>query len=604
MQILIELDRMTEASSICVELFDLAQNVLKDPVLTSQIAATSIGILESEEGEQYAKVVKLSKHIIETVLASGIPMQATLRIALLLRLARLALAEKDYHSFQSYIAKAEELPAQAVSRFAWRIHALKSRAAYREANLSTAYRNAQVAWRSLINTYNQADLHELPFSFEADRETLQAQTGAIAWAMYESGETPASYLAHGAEMQGALMQNLMFCRDKDTFSLYPERSISVDATVDDIKFLALRSENDRPVAFLQFLLADGEYHPLVTICQDDKLQTSVINVTLDRDLLSRATSEFRYAVETYNPSSNNNPLAHLPNWSEFSALLASALRRTVATGSHICVVPNRGLSLLPIHCCSQSAGDPPLISDYTFSYVPSIFVAARLRERLGKTRVPGWRPTHFGNFVVWQAGDYSQVIGSFSNHSTTINRAAKGCDIQQAVGIHANLKSLEGLLAGAELLHLCCHGVVGFNTGTHRLLISDGKTLPPSDRRALVNPYNDPFFLDWDEIKTDSSPAIVISCSCSSGTTSVKTGGERIGFERSLFQRGTSSFIAPLWDVSVFDIHPLVENVVSDYFSSTDLELSQAVQRAILGALESGRPLHVVGALTLMGDWI
>jgi tetratricopeptide (TPR) repeat protein len=602
---LTDLNQMAEADQAFLEILEIADKVLRDPLLLVQASFISIDISDNKERVKYREILKHTREIAEKFLALEIGISTTVRSFLLIKLAELALIEKEYLTFWDLMSKAEQI-SEGLPTDQWRICALKSQAALHEGRVEESYGYLREAWRYLLGRYMTENVLKVPLTFAEDREALQRQTSKIIWTLYEGKTVPASHLVVAAELQNAVLQNLVLGTSEQILVDYRDAPLSEDWMSHDLKLLVESGSNNRPIVFLHFLHKDAAYYPLITIYTESVSETFVPNLPIPTRFLKQCEIEFSYAVKTYNPASERDPLDTLGKWHQFSATIANLIRQHVPSGSHICVIPGPGVSRLPVHLCTQRGQTAPLITDYTFSYAPSLFALARLRQRrLTETHETTNRPRTLGNFVVWQAGENPIVIDSFRKHSKRVIEIGEsmGRRVQFAEATNATQDSLNDMMINTDLLHLCCHGVVSLMTGTHRLLVSDGKTLPPSDRRALGNPFNDPFFLDWDEIMAQNSPTVVISCSCSSGMVSMKPGGERVGFERTLFQRGTSSFIAPLWDVSVFDIHHLVETVLSNY-SSGEMDLSQAVRESILHSLDAGRPAHSVGALALIGDWI
>jgi len=532
---------------------------------------------------------------------------SAIEVSMILILAELALRLENDQQFEQLIALAETAPGEALARNRWRVGSLKSWTALRKGELPRAHAFLQESWRDLLVSFASADMADLPLTYQNDRELLQAVTSTVVPRLVEAGHATSTYLCLAAELQNSLMQNLSLIADKEARLKFLSRPLAQDWLEEDISFLVDSGSAGRPAAFLQFLPVGGGYRPLISQKQTGRPVEVCFEGSLDGHILSQAWLELRFAVELYNPAAAGDPVADLPNWGAVAGRLASAVRDRIRPGTHLCVVPTGELNHLPLHLARHPSDGRPLIADYTFSYVPSIFVAARLRERrLAAGRGPVWKPDRAGNFVVWLTDDDEDVVASFIAHSHGMRHLleSRGSIVVSAEGATATQDSFGTLLEDTQLLHICCHGIASLRGRTHRLLVSDGKSLPPSDLIALANPRNDAFFLDWDKISMRRAPAIVLSCACSSAVASVQAAGERVGFERSLFQGGTNSFVAPLWDIAVCDIHRLSEEVLRNYYSSPHMDLGQAVQKTILDCLAEGKRPHAAGALALMGDWL
>jgi tetratricopeptide (TPR) repeat protein len=582
---------------------------LADDVLDSPFDSILCVVLMLRMGAEFApsKTYKDLGTALADQFLSHERVRSSAEATMLLALAQITLQLGDRSRFERLMGLLESAPAEALSRDRWRLDGLKSWAAFNSGDLISAHSHLQESWRTLFVSFGSNDIAELPLTYLADRETIQSLTSSMVPQLVNAGHTPPTYLCLAAELQSSLMQNLSLSTDNEFRSQFLSRPLSEDWLAEDIEFLVSTGPGGRPTAFLHFLFDGSGYRPLMSLKQPGRPVEVRQGGSLDGHIVNKAWMELRDAVQLYNPAAREDPLANLPNWNALAGRMATLVRENIPPGSHVCIVPSRWFSCLPLHMSEHPGDGRPLIADYTFSYVPSVFVAARLRERrLADGREAVWKPDRVGNFVVWLTDDDRDVVESFTAHSNNIRHflEAQGAIVIPAEGVAATRVAFGEMLQDTQMMHICCHGIANLRGRTHRLLVSDGKTLPPSDVVALANPQNDAFFVDWDKVGTQRAPLIVLSCACSSAVTSLQTAGERVGLERSLFRRGTSSFIAPLWNIVAFDIHRLTEQVLRNYYSSPDVDLGQAVQKTVLDGLSKERGRHAAGALALMGDWL
>jgi tetratricopeptide (TPR) repeat protein len=598
-QILSALGRVDEARQSAFEVLEIRSDLLRNPAVYAVAAALLLQLLDAEDlqlGEVESRIDKL----MASVTARSTGLWVTIRLKLLLQLAQVAWRRGDHDRFQQLAREIETFPEDIVLEDAWYLQLLRSRVAAEQGHAEESFQLLQHAWFDLMAYLSRSALRDLPLQFVRQREILQRETGAMAWSRLRELDSSRAMMMLAAELQGAIYQNLTLAPEPVFVERYQKRVLEENWLAEDLQFLA-GTAGDHETFFLQFLLAKGLYIPLLSRVEGAEIRTRLLDPGLDAGAVASLANEVSFVLATFNPRTGRDPLAELTAWRDLSNRLGTWLADEVPAGAHLCVVPNRDLSFIPLHLCIPRGR--PLLETMSVSYVPSIFGLTRLRARRRSAAKSG---ETLGSFVVWQAGDREAVVRSFCEHADHIAEAGRslGWRVLTAAGREATPVRLNEFLEGCSCLHLCCHGIAGAG-GLHRVLVADGRSLPPSSPTALQKSENDPFFVDWDEIRVQTAPSTVFSCCCSSGSISVLSGGERVGFERSLFQAGTGSFVAPLWDVPVEVIHGLMARLVASYLESGAQGLSSLVRRHVLEAIVAGDGrLHAAGALAIMGDWI
>jgi CHAT domain-containing protein len=130
---------------------------------------------------------------------------------------------------------------------------------------------------------------------------------------------------------------------------------------------------------------------------------------------------------------------------------------------------------------------------------------------------------------------------------------------------------------------MACHGVSGGPTLGQGVCVAAHGLLPPRYLNVAADPVLRDYVLTWDDvIALPRSPDLLISVACSSGRTTVGTGGTRLGLEQGMLTTSTRYIVAPLWSVAQHSSLTWLEaflNGIGPSASPRDLDIS-ALHRA------------------------
>lgn len=603
---LLGMQNKSAAFAVLSRALHVANDILHDvgwaTVTAGIIASQNMG----DEMPNYREFVEKTYSMLWGMLKEPDKISLDQRTGILLGLAGCALDLDDYNGLSVLQSHIEALPEGVLYGQRWKIYSYLAVSANKQNKFDDAKLNLQRAWSELIKTRSQHDLGFDQSGLMLDAEALQANTAEFFLSAFQRGQVEADYLVLASEFQTGVLQNMAYLDSGPSKLLFEQRSASADWVSEDLQYLQATG-GEQALAVVQILRVSGFDRILVSIHDKGVKQCHLLKTHLTRERVRATADEFRFKVGIFNPAEDTNLFSELSLWSDLTGEFASEIRELVRPGSHLCIIPSYTFSRLPIHLAVSGNDDRPLLMDYTFSYSPSLFITARLRERgLRRSSANQGRLRKLSDFTVWQIGDRKSVIDLFQHESDKFLALGErhGCEVRSVRGTEATAKAFSDLLSWSDCFRISCHGIADPIDGKHRFLVSDGMNLPPTDLRALESETSEPLFLDWDEIDSPASPPVVLSCACSSGAVSIGRGAERIGFERVLFRLGTNAFIAPLWDVPVADIQPMLNRTLDIYLEKQEFSIAQALSQAQHEALDSGRPLHIVGSAVVHGDWI
>ncbi|HEV2257119.1 MAG TPA: CHAT domain-containing protein [Streptosporangiaceae bacterium] len=442
------------------------------------------------------------------------------------------------------------------------------------------------AWRvELDRALGDQDIDVRDFNTFSGSRLLRNLTARHALAMHREGRDAGLLLLRAAELDGTLLGSyLAWPADARPsperlvdLSWLPEAACPARTTVVFVIYV------ERTAYFVVWLGASA----------------SVV-LEWDADDLESVRSEV--SAVTRRGSPRGNPLARSLRWLAFSEALGSALEPYTGTSAHLLFLFGTGLDNLPLHLLPTTQG--LLIDVVPCSYAASLLQVAGLRERRQRW-AGGARPHTSGIVSVYRGNELAKTAAAFSQGAAAWHRllgTSAQAPPQILSGGQATPEAVLGLFAEVDLLLLSCHGLADPGHRLHSLLLASQGQLPPSIIRAIDDggSPSSRYLLPWDAI-TEGTPAVVLSAACSSASATVASSGERISLDRALCANGTSTFIGPLWDVSVADSHAFIAEVVRN---AREQEISwvDAWRRAAADCRATMAPA-TWHSFVLIGDW-
>lgn len=255
--------------------------------------------------------------------------------------------------------------------------------------------------------------------------------------------------------------------------------------------------------------------------------------------------------------------------------IVPALAGRVAPGSRLFLVPYGATWRTPV----GTLGTPSLADVYRVATVPSLSVLMGLLEAAPRIGPPG------------RLAGLADPDGSLPFARTEIDAVA-ACypEASTRVGADASLDAYRADAAGADIVHLACHG----------FYLPDypdfaGLRLSGADGGAGMLWYSD-------IAGTPTDASLVVLAACHAGTGEVLSGSDYVGVPGALLAAGARTVLAPLWPVDDEVTAGLMEHFHAAYVAtgSAALALRQA-QAPSFDLDASERRRRSVSAFQLIG---
>lgn len=330
-----------------------------------------------------------------------------------------------------------------------------------------------------------------------------------------------------------------------------------------IVFFFLETENKVHLAYLN---ARDK-----TVCLLDKPKIEI-------SYLKSLKSNLKKAFKNANPADLSRFDKKLAEWEQLSSLLGNVVSPHLKPDAHICFLPGRSFSNLPLHLLTMPDGRC-LIEWNTVSFAPNFTVMLETR-----TVVANDKKNVAAIVTVTKATDSPEFKQNI--HMTSQSLKAMWEPDKTVIWLRekqADLDAVKKNMGKVNEVIFLCHGTTAGQDQGNGIVIATESLLPPSILSAREIPNHRQFILSWENI--EQSPTIFFSTACSSGFTELARGGVRFGLEQTLFSSGTAYIISPLWDVDQESSLFWVEA----FYRGRQLEDSYSIQSAYRQACEETR---------------
>jgi tetratricopeptide (TPR) repeat protein len=471
----------------------------------------------------------------------------------------------------------------------WVLQSAAAQAAFEQHDIEAVLSYAERAWQQVALSLKVLRPELTDITVLARMAKLQLTTGAAYWLKYGAGVATPGELARAAELQNSNVLAIIAGEESQTWQRL------VADTDEVIAILRRLRKADQDVVALHFLDIAVGIVPVVTAASGLEAVGSLI----ENSLIEAANEEFRSAMEGYNHARGGDPFARVPHWQELSCRIGASLP-SLPPNTQLVIVPGSRLSDLPLHLCPV-ADNQPMAVVHSCCYIPNLAVLQAIRERRGRSgREATWRPSHCGAVTSWKAGDLEEAKRVLIDGTRRFVREmeATGRTVTEMVGPAATPDSFLSLARSVDLLRIACHGIGKPDEGRHGFLLGDGDVVSPGLTDYVLSEEGKRFVLEWDEIEGPTAP-LVLSCSCSSGSSSYKSGGERVSLDRTLLLAGTDAYVAPFWDIMAEEAQAAIDAIVLSYINDPSCTLGETLRRYLAGQTLS----HTSAALALFGDF-
>ena len=498
-------------------------------IRTLRVAAAAMKF-HSEQPQHREFITKCSQVLIEELKSKRCRSNPSLVLTMAGAIAERYLEEK----------RPEELPKSLLTEFdwldslegdlPWQYHFIRGWLAYQLGKLDSCWPRFELALEKIdLSVPFGEDVSFAP-SWMQDKERFQEILSSVAVQLVdcqvlETKELLKVYeFTNGREIISRLESRLS---PDDIIEIVQQHSQKANRTVDiffpidageTIRICHLSSSTDKPVKI-----------------SDQKWNKNEIGLISEQTYL---------ALKQANP----DDLAFLDNriqdWDQLSAEIGNFIEPRLATGSHVCFLPGRDLTGLPLHLLRMSSGNY-LLEKTTVTFAPNFATLL----------APSKQSKSIGGSVAIVTVTKKRDIERFRSRALKVNHEL--CNllrqthhIHELTELQANHKAVIDLFQHVDQIFFICHGADAGPGRGFGICVADEHQLPPSLFPISELPDLERFILTWDDFEeVEACPRVVVSIACSSGRTRVEAGGTRFGLEQTLFGKGTRTLISPLWDV-------------------------------------------------------
>jgi tetratricopeptide (TPR) repeat protein len=251
----------------------------------------------------------------------------------------------------------------------------------------------------------------------------------------------------------------------------------------------------------------------------------------------------RQAFRKANPADMPRLDKKLARWEDLSRRLGAAVAPHLQPDAHICFLPGRAFTGLPLHLLAMP-DSRRLVEWNTVGLAPNFTVLLEVGVRQARELKDS-----LVIVTVTKAADGPEFKQNALKASLDLMALLEPrTPINWLQEHQADLAAVKKVLGESSEAIFLCHGTTAGQDKGYGICIAAGGLLPPTILSVREVPEHLRFILNWEDIEL--SPPTFVSIGCSSGITELAKGGVRFGLEQTLFSGGTTHIISPLWDVN------------------------------------------------------
>ena len=368
-----------------------------------------------------------------------------------------------------------------------------------------------------------------------------------------------------------------------------------DAAFSDANLAQLFKET--PATIVQVVPGFNDLMFLMTRPRDDgEPERGVVRLGIATDDAARTANALQAHVRYRLGNGATLGLERVPDWSALAQAIQSCMTK-YAGWVHLAICPGP-LGPLPFALALDGGWSP--------SFIPSITALLGLRARRRRLACGiQFRPSSLADFAVWHADDAAPVVEALKGTPEDGRRIAAAVKIpyNPVIGIEASAERLTRLLSEEEAVRIACHGRFDAASASFEFVVADGTTLPQAASIQDETPESKRFRVDLTALATlPRTPSFVFASSCCAGAAQTSPGGERIGLERALFDRGTVALCAAMWDVDAAQVRDFLGVLMETWWTHPSAGLDVVRNNLANIGLAQGIVPGVARALAVFGD--
>jgi tetratricopeptide (TPR) repeat protein len=314
---------------------------------------------------------------------------------------------------------------------------------------------------------------------------------------------------------------------------------------------------------------------------------------VDVAAVAAARREFAEVMRRVNPANPGAVNARMGAWLELAERIGRELSAFLRPAEHVCFLPGRALSGLPLHLVPLVDG-ASLLDRHTVSFAPNFAVLLTNAAPMAANR----RTTIVN---VPKASDGTAFRQRAHKAAETLRAMLEGAGETRLLAGTAAARDavLRAMTDSTEIVFLCHGRHANFERGV-AICVSDGTDLPPAVIAVQDIPDHFRFLLTWEDVA--QAPAVVVSIACSSAISEIGPAGVRFGLEQTLFSSGTRALVSPLWDI---DQHAALAWLTEFYGTRRNIvsrTIAEAYRHASLAMTSSFPHFYHWGCFTVNGS--
>ncbi len=367
-------------------------------------------------------------------------------------------------------------------------------------------------------------------SWMHDKEKFQQTITRVAAQLIDQGALPTTELVRLYE----------FANGREIASRFKAR-LSTEEIFKLIRSYSRRV--NRPVDVFFPISADDTIRICRLSSEGDK-GIEISEARWDKNEVRTIREQTYLALKRANPADLTVLDNELRRWDELGSQIGRFLEQRVSKNSHVCFLPGRDLTGLPLHLLTMPDGKK-LVERTTVTFAPNFAtLLAGKKESKSKSETAAIvtvTKRHDSDRFRSQALDASRELSKTLGESHEVSELSE---------LQATQKSVIDLIQRVDQAFFICHGAFAGSGRGFGICVADEHQLPPSLFPINEVPELERFILTWDDFEEiENCPTLFVNIACSSGVTEVVAGGTRYGLEQTLFGKGTRALISPLWDI-------------------------------------------------------
>ena len=310
---------------------------------------------------------------------------------------------------------------------------------------------------------------------------------------------------------------------------YPVRRLVRGDPASDIRRAAADLIIDETTAIVEYVVGENETDVFVVARSraNGDVGVTAFALPIERAKLSAQ-------VDRFDKKLASRALDFHPDAQALYTALIKPIAASLASKTHLIVIPDASLWYVPFHALEPSRG-VALVDRVDVSYAPSISVLHAMHER--RAALPASRTPRL--LVAADPSGSQPALAAARQQATTLTNLYGARDTRALVGADATEARVRGSVAGASVLHFATHGVLDDASPMYSFL----QLTPKSGSDASTDGRLEAWEIE--SLQLDAQVAVLTACDTGRGR--VADGEGVIGLTWAFFAAGTPSTVVSLW---------------------------------------------------------